>query len=134
MASGHLKRGEQGETAAVDYLLQKRYRILDRNWSCRQGELDIVCERKGTIVFVEVKTRDIQGMVEPVEAITATKQKRIARAASRYLSEKKLWDRPSRFDFMVVLCEGDHFTLEHIEHAFDWPQTLGGGNASWQPW
>ncbi|MFP4071558.1 MAG: YraN family protein [Desulfovibrionales bacterium] len=134
MASGHLKRGELGETAAADYLRRKRYRILDRNWSCRQGELDIVCDLKGTIVFVEVKTRDSEGMVGPVESLNAKKQERVARAAAQYLSTYQLWDRPCRFDLMVVLCTGDRVTLEHIINAFDWSETLGRGNAPWQPW
>ncbi len=129
MSARHLNLGRQGEDSAVVYLKKKRYKIVERNWRGKGGELDIICEHKGTIVFVEVKTRTEGPMNAPHHGLTAKKQTNLIRTASQYLSGKSAWDRPCRFDLVaVVVSEDGRANLEHVENVFD------AGPGSWQPW
>jgi putative endonuclease len=79
--------GRRGEDAAVKALQKRGYRILDRNYLCRTGEIDIIAEHAGCVVFVEVKTRSPRSWEKPEEAITLEKQARIKRAADYYLGD-----------------------------------------------
>jgi putative endonuclease len=104
--------GAIAERRAADYLQGLGYRILARNWTCRGGELDLVCDDAGTLVFVEVRARQDASHGAAVESITVTKQRRLWRAAEQYLTALKLHDRACRFD--VIAVEG-----EAIEHYMD---------------
>lgn len=113
--------GGAGEEAAAKYLRRKGYKILERNYHIRGGELDIIAQKDGYIVFVEVKTRSNNGYGGGLYAVTPTKQQRLLKAAACYLLG---WgDVPARFD--VIAVDG-HFdgkrlhvsNLEHIENAF----------------
>jgi putative endonuclease len=81
--------------------------VLDRNWRCRDGELDLVARSRGTLVFCEVKTRSAAWFGEPAEAVSPTKQARIRRLAARWLQEhrQRLGARPAvlRFDVVAIL-------------------------------
>lgn len=110
------------------------YRIIARNWRHGGLELDIVCEEGDTVVFVEVKTRALTGLTSPHEALTREKRRRLIRAARAWLSANDAWDRPCRFDLVCAVQAGTTCTLEHIADAFDLTETVGGGDASWQPW
>lgn len=105
----------QGEIQACEYLKKKGYKILDCNYSCKIGELDIVAEHKGIIVFVEVKARLTEKFGKPFEAVNYAKQRKIITTAKYYLLVKKLCDRDVRFDVISILREN----LQHIERAFD---------------
>ncbi|EAX48690.1 protein of unknown function UPF0102 [Thermosinus carboxydivorans Nor1] len=70
--------GKMGENAAADYLARNGYKILMRNYRCRIGEIDIVAERQGTIVFVEVKTRSSEKFGFPAEAVNYRKQQKLS--------------------------------------------------------
>jgi putative endonuclease len=111
--------GDQGEDAASRHLRAKGFRILARNWRFRQWELDLVCRDRDTVVFVEVKTRMAGSMTAPGEALTRTKQARLIKAASHYLTEFELWDEPCRFDLAAVTDTGSSLDVEHIENVFD---------------
>lgn len=126
--------GQRGEEAAAGHLVRKGCRIIERNW--RQGglELDIICMDGDTIVFVEVKTRAARGLTAPHEALTAEKRRRLIRAARAWLAATNNWHSPCRFDLVCVTHTDKTSTLEHIANAFDLTETLGGGNAAWQPW
>ena len=126
--------GARGEEAAAQLLAQRGLRVLARNWRHGGLELDIVCDDRGTLVFVEVKTRAANGPARPDEALTPAKRGKLVRAARHYLAAHDAWDRPCRFDLVCVVHDGATLTLEHYPHAFDLTASLGGGDPAWQPW
>jgi len=96
------------------------YRVLDRNWRCREGELDVVVARASVLVFCEVKTRRSTAFGVPAEAVTVTKQRRLRMLAMRWLDEHpEARARTLRFDVASVLAErGQAPVLDVIENAF----------------
>jgi putative endonuclease len=107
--------GAVAEARAAEYLQQQGYRLADRNWTCRGGEIDLVCvDGDGTLVFVEVRARADTRHGTPLESVVDRKRRRIIRAAEIYLHVKQAHERACRFD--VVAIVGD--ALEHIEDAF----------------
>lgn len=135
MAARHLKLGRAGEDKAWEYLKQKGFKLLARNWSHKRYELDIVCEDGDTVVFVEVKTRG-QGMRgQPSDALTPAKMLKLVKAAAFYLSSEQFWDRPCRFDLLSLSAAPNtetDFYIHHIEDAFDLSQ-VPGASRFWQP-
>jgi len=116
------------------FLTCQGFEVIETNWRSRFGELDIICRDGPDVVFVEVKTRRETDRGLPGEALTGVKQKRLVRAASRYLTKNSLWDRPCRFDLVAVYLHKDSCVIEHQAHVFDLSEALGGGYAYWQPW
>ena len=114
--------GSEGERAAAEFLEARGYRILDRNYRTRLGEIDLVAEEGRTLVFVEVKVRRNDRFGGPAAAITAAKQSRIARLAQQYVVSRRLGERPCRFD-VVLIWGGDPRTrrIERLPGAFDAP-------------
>lgn len=94
--------GRGGELAALILLLLKGYRLRHRNWRGPSGELDLVVERGGRIVFVEVKTRSSELYGGAVAALDRDKRSAVARTAASYLGRYGLWDRPCRFDLVAI--------------------------------
>lgn len=134
MAAGHLSTGRAGEDLAAAYLAEKGFRILERNFRCPRGEIDLVCEQGGVLVFVEVKARSGTERGEPGEAVGRDKQARLVKAASLYLSRRRAWERPCRFDLVsVIFLDGDTI-VEHWEDIIDARDGLDCGHAPWQPW
>ncbi len=112
------KVGGAGEKAAEKYLRRGGFKIAARNYQCRWGEIDIVCERGGFIVFVEVKTRRVGALVGALESVGAAKRRRLTAAAENYLLENETQLQP-RFDVIEVVHDGDnYFVGGHIENAF----------------
>ena len=99
--------GTIGEDAAVIALRRRGYRMRDRNFRCPLGELDLIAEYRGVIVFVEVKTRTTAEFGVPFEAISPRKQMRLTRLATYYLVRRRLLDRPCRFDAVSVVVGPD---------------------------
>lgn len=82
--------GDRGEDLATVFLISKGFRILERNWSCRLGEIDVICEKEGTVHFVEVKTRKTKTYGYPEEAITPTKLRHLRLAIECYLQASRV--------------------------------------------
>jgi putative endonuclease len=95
--------GLRGERIAARYLTDRGLRLLDRNWRCREGELDIVARDGDAIVFCEVKTRSQVGFGHPVEAVTPAKQRRLRTLAHRWLAAHEEHAPDLRFDVVGVL-------------------------------
>lgn len=94
--------GRVGEEVAVAYLMERGYQILARNVRFRFGEIDMVAEEGGVVIFVEVKTRSGPAFGSAAEAITARKRHQLVRLAAYYLASRG-WDgRPCRFDVVAV--------------------------------
>jgi len=112
------KLGDQGEEIAARYLLERGYKILDRNFHTRYGELDIICKEKKAIVFVEVKTRRSTKYGFPEEAVTRKKIEHLKKAALIYLSSNNGFFKEMRFDVITVLMNNEGQKLNHIKNAF----------------
>ena len=101
------------------YLEERGCTILDRQWRCRGGELDLVArERSGIVCFVEVKLRGAGAIGLPREFVDGRKQRRLRLAASLYLAEKGLDHAPARFDVAEVLEEGGRLRIHYLADAF----------------
>ena len=134
MAARHLITGKAGEELAAAFLAEKGLRIVERNFRCVSGEIDLVCEDAGTIVFAEVKTRSGAVRGEPGEAIGPAKKKRLVKAGAFYLSRHRAWSRPCRFDLVSILFLHGETIVEHWEDIIDVRDGLDRGHAPWQPW
>ncbi len=107
--------GSVYEEKVAEWLARHGYRILERNFRCRLGEIDIIAQRGRTISFVEVKYRGSGACGVPAEAVDHRKQERISNVASYFLYQGKYpSDMPCRFDVAAVSPEG----IEYIENAF----------------
>ncbi len=110
------RTGTRYEDAAAAYLEGKNYRILQRNFRCRTGEVDLIARDGAFLVFVEVKYRRTAAHGSPLEAVGAKKQRRIAGAAMFYLSKCGISpDTPIRFDVLGLTGDG---VVVHVENAF----------------
>ncbi|BFT73091.1 YraN family protein [Paenibacillus sp. P36] len=113
--------GKLGEDAAEALLISKDYRILERNWRCRTGELDIVAEQAGTLVFIEVRTRRSTGRFGTAkESVDVRKQMKVKETAQFYLHRFQKYENSIRFDVIAVEISLDGATtqIEHIQGAF----------------
>ena len=117
--SGKKASGDQGEDFAARYLARRGYTILNRQWRCRFGELDIVAKSpEGVLCFVEVKRRGPGSIGLPREFVDGRKQERLRRAANLYMGFHGL-DCPARFDVAEVYEEKDGaLRVEYLEDAF----------------
>ncbi len=111
--------GAQGETWASEWYSARGYVVLDRNWRTRQGELDLVLELDGVVVFCEVKTRTSDAFGAGVEAVTREKQQRIRRLAGEWLGAHDRSARGLRFDVVSILApRNGPPTIDVYEAAF----------------
>ncbi len=94
--------GKSGEDLAVDELVARGYAVLARRYRTRGGEIDIVAEEDGMVVFVEVKARTSADFGSAVEAVTPRKQRQLVVMARDYLARARLVDRPCRFDIVAI--------------------------------
>lgn len=115
----HLTLGRRGEEVAARYLRERGITLLDRNWRCREGELDIIGTDGTTLMVYEVKTRSGLGYGLPAESITRDKIARIRRLTSQWLSVHHVRWCPIRFDVISVLWRpGEPPEVRHISGAF----------------
>ena len=111
--------GAHGEQIAAAYLTDSGLRLLDRNWRCREGELDLVAREGDALVFCEVKTRRALGYGHPVEAVTVPKQRRLHLLAQRWLAAHEEHAPELRFDVVGVLVRpGRPALVTHLRAAF----------------
>ncbi len=116
----HHQFGQASEMWAEQFLRAKGYRILERNLRTSLGELDLVAEDAGVLVFVEVKGRATEAFGGALLAVDRRKRAKLVRLASQYLAQRHLSDRPCRFD--VVLVQGQPSAqgqIEHLQNAFE---------------
>jgi putative endonuclease len=94
--------GKRGEDYAAQYLSDHGYALLARNWRCPVGEIDLVTERDGRLIFVEVRTRRGDRLGTPEESITPSKRAKLIAAAQTYLAEHSQTDRDWRIDVVAI--------------------------------
>ncbi|MGE5484854.1 MAG: YraN family protein [Ignavibacteriales bacterium] len=119
--AGRLETGRAGEDIAVAELERRGYRIIERNWRCQLGEIDVVADHHGVLVFVEVKSRRSTSFGAAAEAVDARKVRRLARLARAYMSARPalLKDRQCRFDVVAVTMYRDETpSIEVVQDAF----------------
>ncbi|MCA9483560.1 MAG: YraN family protein [Nitrospina sp.] len=117
------KFGEAGEALAVQYLKGRKYRILETNFRTPSGEIDIVAEQGGVLVFVEVKSRAGGEYGSPLSAVNTAKQKKLVQMAQRFRARHNLWDQDCRFDVVAVSGEPEDpatWQVELVPNAFQW--------------
>ena len=112
--SNRIALGRRGEELAAEHLTGLGYRILARNWRCRQGEIDIIAAHKNVLAFVEVKTRSTLAYGHPFEAITPTKLARLRRLAAVWCAENDPHVPVIRIDVIAVLAP--YTGTPQIEH------------------
>lgn len=119
MAGGpsHLSAGQRAEESALAYLQQRGFRLVERNYRCRLGEIDLVMEDRDRLVFVEVRYRASVRYGGALESIDGRKQARLVAAASHYLASKRI-DRPARFDVVALAPGSEGLTVQWIKDAF----------------
>lgn len=114
--------GIRGEEIAANFLIARGFRILERNFRCKGGEVDIIARDPGdrSLVFIEVKTRRGLSYGVPQLAVTPFKQRQISKAALTWLSKNRLHDTNARFDVIAILLAPDgRHKVEHIVNAFE---------------
>lgn len=107
--------GRTGENIATRYLQNIGYEVIERNFSCRQGEIDIIAKDHNEIVFVEVKTRSNLLYGKPAEAVTQTKKNHIEKVAQYYLYIKKLEKEYIRIDVIEIYVNKNQYKINHIK-------------------
>jgi putative endonuclease len=118
---GRVRLGRVAEGLAAEFLERFGMRVLARNWRRREGELDIVAQDWGTLVFVEVRSRTGEALGHPLEAVTLRKQAQVVRSARIYLNEEKWQASGFRFDVVGVTfwTDGRAPRLDYVPNAFD---------------
>lgn len=112
--------GRKGEDLAAAFLTQRGYRILERNYRNRLGEIDIIALHRDTVCFIEVKARSSDDLGTPLEAITIYKQRKIIKVALTYLKFKGLYDALARFDVVSVFLDNPlKPRMDILQNAFD---------------
>lgn len=111
------KVGMEGEDCVAQYLQKIGYKIIERNFSCKQGEIDFIAKDKNEYVFIEVKTRQNCNYGRPIEAVTNTKQKHIYNATKYYLYSHHLENNYIRFDVIEVYKNKSQFYINHIKQV-----------------
>lgn len=107
--------GKKGEDEAVRYLERKGYRVIERNFLCRQGEIDIIALDKNYIVFVEIKARTSTEYGLPSESVTERKKKHMIKAIQYYLYKRNLENENIRIDVIEVYVKQDKYEMNHIK-------------------
>jgi putative endonuclease len=112
--------GRWGEEQAALYLESRGYRIIERGFHCRFGEIDLIAQSAAELIFCEVKTRRQGSMVTPQEAVSRAQQRRLIKTAGWYLNQYP-WDGDLRFDVIAIVVHRpdlSSFAIEWIEDAF----------------
>ena len=113
--------GRRGEELALAWLLERGFRLLDRNWRSRHKEIDLLMERDGRLHVIEVKTltapMSAQLAIQPFEKVDGAKRRNLAEAARRYAAEKR-FDGEIQFDIVSVILDGDQARVDYIPEAF----------------
>jgi putative endonuclease len=118
MTYARQKLGIDGETLACEELEKRGYSIVERRFRTRFGEIDVVADDRGTVVFVEVKTKTDSSFSDPVESVTKQKQRRLVSMAEQYVAYHRIDHMPCRFDVVTVDTSMAPCKVTHYKDAF----------------
>ncbi len=113
----HYELGKKGEQLAVNYLINKGYKIVERNWRFQKAEIDIIATKDKTLISVEVKTRSTNDFGSPQDFVNKKKIKLMVSAMNEYILNKDL-DIELRFDIIAITKDKSSFDIEHFKDAF----------------
>lgn len=122
MPKQNLELGKLGQEKAEKYLKENGYKILERNYKTKLGEIDLIAKDKDTLCFIEVKTRGSLNFGSPAEAVGRFKQHQISKTALMFLKSKNLMDKNARFDVVSILWQENQPKIELIKNAFSLTQ------------
>ena len=106
--------GKNGEDIATEYLMKNNYKVIERNFYCKSGEIDIIALKNNYIVFIEVKSRSNDKYGLPSEAVTKSKLEHLYKTARYYLYTRNLQDEFVRFDVIEVYFKNSEYKVNHI--------------------
>ena len=109
--------GRIGENIIADYITKLGYKVVERNFACNQGEIDIIAKDKEELVFIEVKTRTDISYGEASEAVTDTKKRHLINSIKYYIYKQKLENQPIRIDVAEVYIECGKVKINYIKQA-----------------
>lgn len=109
--------GKIGEDVACNYLIKNKYKIIQRNFRCKTGEIDIIAKDDSELIFIEVKTRTNRKYGEPLEAINIRKKRHIYKTANYYLYINNIEDNFIRFDVIEVYIKEKRFYIHHLKQV-----------------
>lgn len=115
--SDKIKRGNAGEELAADFLVQKGFEIVERNYRYKRSEIDVIARKDNWLIFVEVKTRSSSYFGHPEEFVDSKKRSKILEGADHYLQETN-WQGNVRYDIISINLTGGQSKVVHIEDAF----------------
>jgi putative endonuclease len=119
MTRERISTGKTGEEIAAAYLSRLGYEIVERNFRCPRGEIDIVARDGGTLVFIEVRSRRTDNYGSSLESVGYSKQKKLSLVAAYYLNSHGLYDIEARFDVVAVTFSPFRPEVELVRDAFD---------------
>lgn len=121
--SAKIQTGREGEKIAADFLKKNGYRLIETNFRCAIGEIDIIAREKNELVFIEVKTRTSGELGFPEQAVGIRKQKKMSQLALWYLQKKNINNTASRFDVLAITMLPTGNEIKLIKNAFDFNET-----------
>ena len=119
MTHKRISLGKRGEGIAISYLKSLKYKIIERNYKCKFGEIDIIAKDKKILTFIEVKTRSSLDYGHPFHGIKKRKQHQISKVALNYINKKNLNNTEARFDVVAIRISPEGETVELIKNAFE---------------
>ena len=111
--------GRIGENIIADYITKLGYKVVERNFECNQGEIDIIAKDKEELVFIEVKTRTDISYGEASEAVTNTKKRHLINSIKYYIYKQKLENQPIRIDVAEVYINKGKVKVNYIRQAIE---------------
>lgn len=111
--------GKRGEKLAEEFLRKKGYKIVERNFKCPFGEIDLIAWDGDTLAFIEVKTRSDESFGPPEMSVDLRKQRQLSKVSLAYMEKKKFKDLPARFDVVSVIVSSERNETTLIKNAFD---------------
>ncbi len=112
-----IKFGSKGEKIALQFLKSKSYKIIETNFRCPMGEIDIIAKDEDTLVLIEVRSRK-DTLIDPIDTVTSKKQNKLRQLAV-YYSEIHAPDTDLRLDVIGITVKNEKTLIEHIENAFN---------------
>jgi len=119
MTFKRLRLGQKGEALAEEFLIDQGYRIVERNFKNKLGEIDIIAQDDETLCFVEVRTRTSVWHGHPFESVTKSKQRKLTQVALSYMKYKNLTEIHARFDCIAIIPQEQGHSIEIIKNAFE---------------
>ena len=113
----HNELGKKGEQLAVDFLIENKYDIIERNYRFDKAEVDIIAQKNDTLAIIEVKTRSTTDFGNPQDFVKPKQIKRLVKAVDEYVTVNNL-DVEVRLDIIAIVKENNTFNIEHLQDAF----------------